>query len=46
MIGVSIVRNTGGNGDWIDKVIEQAKDPRHDQSAFKDKKKKHDSRDT
>ena len=27
-------RNTGENGDWINKVIEQAKDPRHDQSAF------------
>ena len=26
-------RNTGSNGDWINKVIEQAKDPRHDQSA-------------
>ena len=35
-------RNTGNNGAWIDKVIEQAKDPRHDQSAFKDKKKKKD----
>ena len=38
--------NSGNNGAWIDKIIEQAKDPRHDQSAFKDKKKKHDSRDT
>ena len=35
-------RNTGENGDWINKVIEQARDPRHDQSAFKDKKKKND----
>ena len=33
-------RYTGENGDWIKKVIEQARDPRHDQSAFKDKKKK------
>ena len=33
---------TGDNGAWINKVIEQAKDPRHDQSAFKDKKKKKD----
>ena len=39
-------RNTGNNGDWVKTIIEQAKDPRHDQSAFKDKKKKHDSRDT
>ena len=38
--------NSGDNGAWIDKIIEQAKDPRHDQAAFKDKKKKHDSRDT
>ena len=33
-------RATGENGDWINKVIEQARDPRHDQSAFKDKNKK------
>ena len=31
---------SGDNGAWIDNIIEQAKDPRHDQSAFKDKKKK------
>ena len=37
---------TGDTGAWINKVIEQAKDPTHDQSAFKDKKKKNDSRDT
>jgi hypothetical protein len=36
--------NTGENGDWINKVIEQAKDPRHDQSAFKDKKRKNDKK--
>ena len=36
---------TGDNGDWVEKIIEQASDPRHDQSAFKDKKK-NDSRDT
>ena len=35
-------RITGENGDWVKKVIEQARDPRHDQSAFKDKKKKND----
>ena len=26
--------NSGDNGAWINKIIEQAKDPRHDQSAF------------
>ena len=31
-------RNTGYNGKWIEKIIEQARDPRHDQSPFKDKK--------
>ena len=31
-------RNTGDNEKWIEKIIEQARDPRHDQSAFKDKK--------
>ena len=31
-------RNIGDNGKWIEKIIEQARDPRHDQSAFKDKK--------
>ena len=37
---------SGDNGAWIDKVIEQPKPPRHDQSAFKDKKKKNDTGDT
>ena len=41
-----VCEHTGDNGNWIKTVIEQAKDPRHDQSAFKDKKKKNDSRDT
>ena len=37
---------SGDNGAWIDKIIKQAKVPRHDQSAFKDKKKKNDTGDT
>jgi hypothetical protein len=31
---------TGDNGNWIEEVLKkQAQDPRHNQSAFKDKKK-------
>jgi|TARA_R100000329_G_scaffold146859_1_gene133806 RNA polymerase subunit RPABC4/transcription elongation factor Spt4 len=34
-----VCEHTGDNGNWVEKVIkEQAEDPRHDQSPFKDKK--------
>ena len=34
-----VCENTGDNGGWVDKIVkEQAEDPRHDQSPFKDKK--------